>query len=87
MPAQRWTTGTLSGIATKFDAAGLFPSHLQTKAFQPVLKALTKYLGIVPVLKAGQKIVGKTKIVRFTFGMPFYPMPEPQVQCVMQIDV
>ena len=75
--------GAFSGKTTKLDAAGLLLGHLQTKAFQPVLQSLTKSPRILLVLKTGQKIIGKTKIMRLAPGLRFYPTPEPQVQYVM----
>jgi hypothetical protein len=42
---------------------------------------------IVFVLKAGQKIVRKTKKVRFAPTLPALSLAEPQIQHIVKVDV
>mgnify|MGYP007044779585 CR=1 FL=1 len=79
--------GSFTGKTTKLDAARLLTGYLQTKAFQPVFQSLAELPCILLAFKTGQKIIGKTKIIRFTPGLGLHPMPEPQIQYVMQVDV
>jgi hypothetical protein len=54
----------LSGKSPEFDAARLLLRQLKAESFQSVLQPFEKTLCIVLVLKAGQKIIRKAKIIR-----------------------
>jgi len=71
----------------KFDAACFLFCQFKTKALQAVFQASLKILRIALVLKAGQKIIGKPKIIRFTATLSAHPSAEPQVQHVVQVDI
>jgi len=53
----------LPGKPPEFDTAGFLLCQFESKSFEPVPKAFSKTLRIALVLKAGQKIVGETKIM------------------------
>ena len=71
----------------EFHASCLLLRQFQPKPFEPVLKTSLKTLRIVPVLKAGYKIISEAKIVRLPSTLPAYPPAEPQVQHIMQVDI
>jgi hypothetical protein len=77
----------LAGKSPKCDAVGFLLCQLQPESFESVPKALPKTLRIVFVLKTGQKIIGKTEVVRFAATLLLHPPAEPQVQRVVQVDV
>ena len=64
--------GILPGKSSKFDAACLLLGQFQPKPFEPGLKTSLKTLRIVSVLKAGNKIISKAKIIRFSLTLPAY---------------
>ena len=51
------------------------------------VQAFAKSLRIALVLKAGHKIVGKTKIIGFTTALPAHPPAEPKVQHIVQVNI
>ena len=86
-----WLLTLLACIFTrksaKFYAAGLCKRQFQPKTLQPVLLSVHKVLCICLVLKAGQIIIGKTKIVCLTPALLLEPATEPQVQHIVKVDV
>ena len=72
---------------TKFDATCLFRRQFQSKSLEPIFQLFTKRLCVGLILKAGQKIIRKTKVIRLAPAPLFEPSVKPQVQRVVQIDV
>jgi hypothetical protein len=60
-------------------------SNVQSLA--PCLVPSTERFCVGSVLKTGQKVIGKTKIIRLAPATLFKPSAKPQVQCIVQVDV
>jgi hypothetical protein len=66
---------------------GFLLRQLQPKSFKSAPKTPEKIFRIVPVLKAGQKVIGEAKVIGLTATLPAHPSAEPQVQHVVQVDI
>ncbi len=54
----------------------------QSEFCEPAPELLVKTIGIVPVLKAGQKVIGEANGICFTTTLPAASPIEPEVQYV-----
>jgi hypothetical protein len=75
------------GKAAELDQARLVRMQAQREAFQPRSQIRQKPLGIGPMLEAGDEVVGIAHHDDVAPGMAVSPLPRPQVEDVMQVDV
>jgi hypothetical protein len=71
------------GKAAELDQARLVRMQAQCKAFQPLPQIRQKPLGIGPVLKAGDQVVGVAHHDDVALGMAVSPLPRPEIEDVV----
>src|SRR5438128_3714919 len=74
-------------MAAKLDQARLVRMQAQREAFQPLAQGRQKPLGIGPVLNAGDEVVGISHDDDVPLGVTVSPLPRPEIEGVMQVDV
>src|SRR5207245_5176889 len=74
-------------MAAKLDQARLVRMQAQREAFQPLAQGRQKPLGIGPVLKAGDEVVGISHDDDVPLGVTVSPLPRPEIESVVQVDV
>ena len=61
--------------------------YLQVKLRQPCLHLFEEPFGILSILKAGQEVIRKSKVIGFPTARPLEPLLEPEIERVMQVHV
>src|SRR6266481_8119312 len=74
-------------MAAELDQARLVRMQAQREAFQPLAQGRQKPLGIGPVLKAGDEVVGISHDDDVPLGVTVSPLPRPEIESVVQVDV
>ena len=85
--AHATAVAVLARKAPELDQPCLALVQLQAKAFQPSGHLALKSLGIPDVLEPLDPIVGVTHDDHLAFGVSLTPLPHPQVQRIVKVDV
>ena len=78
---------SFGGVPSELDQPGLVGMQLQSELREPLTKVVQKLPGVTVMLEPNNEIVGETSDDDIAPGVPTSPMPDPQVEHVVQVHV
>src|SRR5262250_278604 len=73
--------------AAKFDDSRLISMQLKAKARESLTQLRQEPLCFMPMLKSRHEVIGKANEDDLSARVPLSPLPDPEVECVVEIDV
>jgi hypothetical protein len=73
--------------AAKFDDACLIGMQLKAKLRESIAQLRQELLCFIPMLESSHEVIGKANEDDFSARMPLSPLSDPEVECVMKIDI
>src|SRR5215831_10483034 len=71
----------------KFDDARLIGMQLKAKLRESIAQLRQELLCFIPMLKSGHEVIGKANKDDLSARMPLSPLSDPEVECVVEIDI